>query len=142
LKPLSSLNRLKRPPVDTWPFHTELVFPQGLFGFERYTRYALIGHQKEVPFLRLEASQNRSLSFYVIDPFLHAPDYFPSIARADLEDVGVLYEAKLILFAIVNTKEHPFTMNLAAPLLIHWFKKLGKQLLMHANTEYPISYPY
>jgi flagellar assembly factor FliW len=136
--PLPRPNRLKRPPIDTWPFQTELLFPEGLFGFERYTRYLLIGHKQEIPFLRFEALENRALAFYVIDPFLAYPDYTPSLSQADLEDVGVLHEAKLIVLAIVYTKERPFTMNLSAPLLIHWSKRLGKQLLLQNDPEYPI----
>lgn len=136
--PLPRLNRLKHPSVAVWPFKAELVFPQGLFGFESYKKYWLIGHQKEVPYLRLEAQENDLISFVVIDPFLILPEYEPTLSQKDIQDVGVLHEAKLILLAIVNTKDRPFTMNLAAPLLIHWHKRKGKQLLLHHESNFPI----
>jgi len=136
--PIPRLNRLKRPSTDTWPYQTEILFPQGLLGFEHYTRYKLIGYKHEIPFLRLEALENHKLTFYVIDPFLEHPNYTPTLTQIDLREVGVVYEAKLILLAIVNTNERPFVMNLAAPLLIHWSKRQGKQLLIHDEPDYPI----
>ena len=138
--PLSRLNRFKRNRLDdTSPFQIGLVFPAGLFGFEHYIRYWLIGHQKEVPFLRVEAQENSTFFFYAIDPFLGCPDYTPSLNRQDLQEMGVVNEANLIMLALVNVNERPFTMNLAAPLIIHWPKKLGKQLLMNDNPEFPLT---
>ncbi len=135
---MPQLNRLKRPPVDNWPFERELLFPKGLFGFEKYTHYRLIGHEREVPFLRLESVENPNLSFFVADPFLYYPSYEPTLTHNDLKDVGILNEGKLLLFAIVDRDRRPQTMNLGAPLLIHWHKKLGKQLLFPENSEFPL----
>lgn len=135
---MPQLNRLKRLPCDSWPLIAELLFPYGLFGFEAYTRYRLIGHQKEKPLLRFESIDNRALSFYVIDPFIPCSSYEPTLSPTDLKDVGVNHEAKLILLSIIDTNRHPYTMNLSAPLLIHWSKKLGKQILIHHNAEYPL----
>lgn len=131
------MNRLKRPREDAWPFQAELHFPKGLLGFEHYTRYVLIGHQQEKPFLRLEV-ESRAFSFFVIDPFLEHVDYTPTLTQQDLQDLDVLHEAKLFMLSIVNTNEHPYTMNLAAPLLIHWAGRLGKQLLFPEDNAYPL----
>lgn len=131
-------NRLKRQFIKTSPFQAEVLFVRGLFGFEKYTRYFLKEHQQESPFLRLESIENRELFFYVTDPFLECPNYTPSFLQKDLQEVGVNYEAKLILLAIVYTKSRPFTLNLAAPLLIHWSKRIGKQILIDNNPEFPL----
>lgn len=135
---MPQLNRLKRPPFDSWPLQVELLFPHGLFGFEAYTHYKLTGHAKEAPFLKLESLENPCLSFYVIDPFPHCPSYEPTLTRVDLKDVGVMHEANLIVLTIVDTNRKCPTLNLGAPLLIHLSKKLGKQLLTHHNAEYPL----
>jgi len=136
--PLSRLNRFKRPTFDTWPFQEPLIFPQGLFGFESLTRYSLVGHKHETPYLRLESEENEAISFVVIDPFPINPHYEPVITQKDILDIGVTAEAKLILFTIVNMKESPYTMNLEAPLLIYWHKRRGKQLLFPEDPAFPI----
>ncbi len=138
---MPQLNRLKRPPFDSWPLRIELLFPHGLFGFEAYTRYKLTGDQKKAPFLRLESLENSSLLFYVIDPFPHCPSYEPALTRVDLKDVGVIHEANLILLTIVDANRRYPTMNLSAPLLIHLSKKIGKQLLTHHDAQYPLDHP-
>jgi flagellar assembly factor FliW len=135
---LPQLNRLKRPPIDSWPFEAEIYFPKGLFGFETYQHYRLVGHQKESPLLRIHAQEHQSLSFYVVDPFLHCPSYTPPLTQTDLKDLEVVYEAKLIMLAIVDSNRRPSTMNLSAPLLINWLKKRGKQLLIPHDSEYPL----
>lgn len=136
--PYSRLNRLKRAPKDVWPFQSELSFPKALFGFEGYFRYQLIGHQKESPFLRLLSLENGDFFFYTIDPFIGCPDYNPPLAKQDLKDVGAFDDTKLVMLAIVDVKSRPLTMNLAAPLLINWHRKVGKQLLFPHDSAYPL----
>lgn len=135
---MPQLNRLKRPPFDSWPLQIELLFRHGLFGFEAYTYYKLTGQGLEAPLLKLESLDNPSVSFYVTDPFLYCSSYEPSLTRADLKDVGVIHDANLIILTIVNTNKRQPTMNLGAPLLIHLYKKLGKQILTHHDSEYPL----
>jgi len=136
--PLSRLNRFKRPIFDTWPFEVSLTFPKGLLGFETLTRFALVGHKNESPYLRLESEENEAISFVVIDPFPINPYYEPVITQKDIKDIGVVGEAKLIILTIVNPKERPFTMNLEAPLLIYWHKRRGKQILFPDDSAFPI----
>lgn len=136
--PLSRLNRFKRSPIDSWPFEALLNFPLGLHGFESHTRFVLIGEKEEIPYLRLVSEEDRALSFFVVDPFPIFPTYEPVITKPDILDIGVTGEAKLILLAIVNKHERPYTMNLGAPLLIYWQKRRGKQLLFPADSSYPV----
>ena len=136
--PLSRLNRFKRPSFDTWPFQVPLTFPEGLLGFESLTHFSLVGHKNVTPYLRLESEENEVISFVVIDPFPINPYYEPVITQKDIRDIGVIGEAKLILFTIVNIKERPYTMNLEAPLLIYWHKRRGKQLLFPADPTFAI----
>ncbi len=129
--PLSRLNRLKR---SRWPFQASLFFPKGLFGFESLTRFTLIGQEHEAPYLWLDSAENAAITFRVVDPFQFHPQYNPVISKKDLEDLEVKGEAELILFTIVNTADRHYRMNLEAPLLIHWERKLGKQLLFPLSS--------
>ena len=134
---MPQLNRLKKHSFNSLPLEVELLFLHGLFGFEAYSHYKLTGSAQE-PLLKLEFLENSCLTFYVIDPFLHCPSYEPTLTRADLKDVGVIRDANLILLTIVDTNRRCPTMNLCAPLLIHLSKKLGKQLLIQHEAEYPL----
>lgn len=127
------LNRFKRP---SFPFQASLYFIEGLHGFESHTEFLLF--EKDVPFLRLESKADSRVSFVVIDPFVMCPNYLPKISRFDLKQLNVLDESELILLAIVNTSKKPYTANLAAPILIHWDEKKGKQILLQEDPAYPI----
>ncbi len=135
--PLSRLNRFKRPSF-ACPLEEKLIFSKGLHGFENLTRFSLIGHEYEIPYLRLVSLENEAIMFMVTDPFPIHPSYEPVITKKDIEDLEVEGEAKLIILAIVNSKEWPHTLNLEAPLLIHWRKKQGKQLLFPDDPVFPI----
>jgi flagellar assembly factor FliW len=131
------LKRFKLPPLS--PFKEKLHFHHGLFGLEHCPKYVLIG-ESNCSFFRLEVEGNPSLAFHLMDPFVACPDYAPLITARDLLDLHLpKQEAKLILFTIVNTQETPYTINLAAPLLVHWSKRIGKQLLMPANSAHPLN---
>ena len=51
-----------------------LTVPEGLLGFEEYTKYALYESEFE-PFLWLQSIENQKLAFLIIDPFLICSDY-------------------------------------------------------------------
>lgn len=128
------LNRFKQ----NWPFEEHLFFPHGLLGFPTLTRFTLLGEQEERPYFRLNAQTNHSVSFALRDPFPLFPDYKPTITKKDLDDLEVEDQGELILLVIVNMKEQPPTMNLQAPLLIHWSRKRGKQLLFPGDPEFSL----
>ncbi|MCC5831955.1 MAG: flagellar assembly protein FliW [Chlamydiales bacterium] len=112
-------------------------FPKGLHGFESLTRFFLIGHRHEIPFLRL-VSEDEAVTFMVIDPFPINPLYEPVITKRDLDDLNVVGSGKLIILTVVDMKGRPLTTNLEGPLLIHWRMRQGKQLLFPDDPAYPI----
>lgn len=134
--PFRRLNRFKRPLAQL--FRAELCLVEGLHGFESHKHFVLYGKEEEAPFLWLESKEDTRISFVVIDPFIICPGYSPKISRADLQQLNAAEDAELILLAIVNTLETPYTMNLAAPLLINWAQKKGKQILLEEDSTHPI----
>ena len=57
-----------------------LTIPEGLLGFEEYTKYAIYESEFE-PFLWLQSIENQKLAFLIIDPFLICSDY-----ETDIDD--------------------------------------------------------
>ena len=62
--------------------------PQGLFGFEEYTDFALVDSEYE-PLLWLQSLQEKNLAFLLIDPFLIADDYEAEIDDKELSRIGI-----------------------------------------------------
>lgn len=138
--PLIQLNRFKRRRIPLWPFRVPLHFPKGLHGFEKLRQFILVGYETEVPLLWLKAEED-TISFIVMDPFLRAPNYDPVIAKSDLEVFKEKEgDVSLFLLSIVNTQSDPYTINLGAPLLIHWQRQEGLQILVNDKIRSPI-YP-
>ena len=57
-----------------------LTIPEGLFGFEKYTKFALCDSDYE-PFLWLQSLEDMNLAFLIVDPFLISNDY-----ETDIDD--------------------------------------------------------
>ena len=62
--------------------------PQGLFGFEEYTDFALITSEYQ-PFVWLQSLQDNALAFLVIDPFIICEDYEVDIDDRELSKIGI-----------------------------------------------------
>ena len=60
-------------------------FPQGLYGFEEDTQFALFKQDfDEVSFLYLQSTQNIIPSFLVFEPWEFYPGYAPQMSPEDL----------------------------------------------------------
>ena len=57
-----------------------ITIPAGLFGFEQYTKYALVDSDYE-PFIWLQSCEDSNLAFLIIDPFRICSNY-----EADIDD--------------------------------------------------------
>lgn len=94
--------------------------PEGLFGFEDYTHYALV-ESEYPPFMWFQSTEEKSLAFLIIDPFLVCPDYEADIDDASLKKIGVETPEDIVVMAIVTIPEEgtPVTANLLGPLVIN-----------------------
>ena len=60
-----------------------ITIPEGLFGFEKFTKYAIVDSDYE-PFLWLQSMEDPNLAFLIVDPFLICSYYEPPhIASCD-----------------------------------------------------------
>jgi flagellar assembly factor FliW len=97
-----------------------LFFPEGLFGFEEFTDYALIDSEYE-PFLWLQSLQESTLAFLVADPFLVRSDYEADIDEQSLAKIKVTSPSQVLVLAIltVASSPAPVTINLQGPLVVN-----------------------
>ena len=100
-----------------------LTIPEGLFGFEQYTKFALCDSDYE-PFLWLQSLEDMNLAFLIVDPFLISNDYETDIDDETLAKILFIDSiachnstSSVILFrsSIIAEK---FTLLFPWPLLI------------------------
>ena len=109
----------------------KINFPQGLYGFEEYSSYALLDAQHQ-PFFWLQSVDDKEIAFVLINPFLFRSDYEVNIANEELEDVGIKSPEDALIFAIVTIPADgsPMTANLQGPLIVNRETMTGKQAVL------------
>lgn len=113
-----------------------LDFPNGLFGFEDYHKYALLNAEYQ-PFYYLQSIDISSLAFLLVDPFLIASDYELDIDDRTLSEIGITSPADVIVFAVVTVPAAggPVTANLEGPLVVNRKNNKALQAIL-SNTKW------
>ena len=97
-----------------------ITIPEGLFGFEQYTKYALIDSDYE-PFLWLQSCEDPNLAFLIVDPFLICSEYETDIDDSSLKKIGITKPEDIIIMTIVTVPHDgsTITANFQGPLVIN-----------------------
>ena len=97
-----------------------ITIPEGLFGFEEYTKYALVDSDYE-PFLWLQSCEDPNLAFLIVDPFLICNEYETDIDDASLKKIGITKPEDIIIMTIVTVPHDgsTITANFQGPLVIN-----------------------
>lgn len=119
-----------------------LQLPAGILGFEQFKEYMLLANPAEAPFAWLRVTENVSLAFVVINPFLVMPDYAPDIPDADVEFLGLKEANDALLFNIVTVwGPNNATVNLKGPIVINRHTHVGKQVIIANASDYSVQHP-
>ncbi len=112
-----------------------ISFPQGLLGFDDYTKFVII-EQPDSYFLFLQSTEEQSLAFVLVKPELIRSDYQVSLEGNSVKELEFHSADEGKVFAIVTIPENitDMTANLQAPLVINTRNNLAKQVvLMEGN---------
>lgn len=95
-------------------------FPEGLLGFERVKKFAIIDSEYE-PFIWLQSVENKELAFLMIDPFLICPGYEVDIDDESLKKIGADSPENIIIMTIVTIPGDGsnITANFLGPIVIN-----------------------
>ena len=122
-----------------------LNIPDGLYGFEQETRFALLPFDPHIdsPLQWLHSLITPELAFVVTDPVLFLPDYQVTLTADDRRTIGLGEEDAFQVRIIVTVPEdyRRMTGNFLAPLVIHPGLNTGKQLVLTRqdyNTQHPL----
>lgn len=122
-----------------------IQMPLGIIGFPEYKRYVLLEHRKGSWFFWLQALDNASLAFVVINPLLFKPDYTFELSPEDREALDIQNgQPELQTLAIVNIINRDqedggieITANLLGPIVVNIPKRLARQVVLE---NYPYSH--
>ncbi len=111
-----------------------ITIPDGLFGFETYTKYALVDSDYE-PFLWLQSCEDPNLAFLIVDPFLISSDYETDIDDDYLAKIGITKPEDIIIMTIVTVPHDgsPITANFQGPLVINKVNRKCVQAILSDN---------
>lgn len=118
-----------------------IYFPNGIIGFEGYKRFLIVQDQNFSPFSWLISLDKKEFGIPLINPFLLIQEYkkkLPVELIEELKDNNSKYE----VFCVVNLNGEAgeTTINLKGPILIDFFGRTGKQIILTADIL-SVSYP-
>jgi flagellar assembly factor FliW len=124
------------------PPANQIRFPLGILGFEQIKNYALLANPAETPFAWLRVTENNSLAFVVIDPFIVMPDYKPDIPQSDVDFLELKNASDALLLGIVTIHgQNRATMNLKGPIVVNRHTHTGKQVIIANAADYSVQHP-
>ena len=111
-----------------------LTIPEGLFGFEEYTKFALVDSDYE-PFIWLQSTENPNLAFLIVDPFLISSIYETDIDDDTLAKIGITRPEDIIIMTIVTVPNNgaPITANFQGPIVINKRNHQCMQVILNDN---------
>lgn len=109
-----------------------LSIPQGMLGFEPYTKYVLIQDKPDMACQWLQSVDNAELAFMVIDPADYFPDYEVEISDQQAKSLGVEDPSEVVIFTTItfNSNTNKITANLLGPVVINTKTMQAQQIVM------------
>lgn len=119
-----------------------VTFEHGLPGFPEAKKFVLLPLDADLPLVVLQSIDEQALGFVLAYPFAFKKDYAFDIAQEEKDELKIEEERDVIAYSIVTLKEtfQQSTLNLLAPILINTKAKLGKQIVLQDNANYPLRY--
>jgi len=117
-------------------------FPEGILGFSRFRRYALVPHAGGETLWWLQSTEVKELAFLVCNPMMFMPDYEVCLTRQDLAAIGAETVESCDVWVILNVsaREGVITANLKGPIVINRESRLAKQLVLE-DERYGVRVP-
>ena len=117
-----------------------ISFDEGILGFPKYRRYALIQTGEGSGFYWLQSIESEDLAFVVCDPRLFVADYQVPVKLEELESIDLDDAANAQIFTIVNKVGDLLTGNFQGPLVVNVSSRRAKQLVL-SDKRYSTRHP-
>ena len=107
-----------------------IEFRDGVLGFPRHKRYALVQTNTDAVFFWLQSVDDPQLAFVVCDPLAFVPDFQCPIKEDDRAALNMRDERDCQVLVIVNKVDGHLTGNLLGPLVIGASSLIGRQMVL------------
>ncbi len=110
-----------------------------ILGFESLTKFCLVENEEMLPFLWLQAIEEGSVSFIVVNPKVLFNDYNIEVNKIELAEIEIQDVKSVETYVIATIPDDPMKMsvNLQGPILINTENNFGKQLVL-VNSKYQV----
>ena len=108
-----------------------------ILGFSYLSRFVLLPHAIDSPFLYLQSVEDPGICFIVADPLLWVPDY--AIPESDPSSLGRPDEWAVLVLCTIEAMGGQVTANLRSPLVINRAARRGGQYVL--SVAYPLQFP-
>ena len=112
-----------------------LFFHEGILGFEKLTRFAIVDPGDDTLIMWLQSLDDGSLAFPIIEPQVFWPNYIVKLMSSELESLGLESIAKAKIYSILTIPKDVTKMsaNLKAPIVINSFRNIARQIVLQDN---------
>jgi flagellar assembly factor FliW len=116
-----------------------ISFPTGMLGLDDCHQWVLLADSHHNAFGWLQSTDHPEVALAVASPRRFVPAYEVRVARGELRALALESPKDAHVLVTVSKNDHCVTLNLKAPLLIHFARRLGRQVVN--NADQPIQYP-
>jgi flagellar assembly factor FliW len=116
-----------------------IQFVDGLPGFPGETSFALFPYEKESAFSIMQSVSNPDLTFLLADPYRFFNDYAFELEDAMAKEWGFSTDTPPHVYTVATMRDtlEQMTVNLLAPIVINWPKRIGAQIIIE-NKYYSV----
>jgi flagellar assembly factor FliW len=108
-----------------------LTLEQGMIGFPDHHRYAILKQREDSVFMWLHSTEDPSLAFPIVLPWVFYWDYEVDLSDADMAAIGVERADQISIYCVVrvtaNVREA--TINLFSPVVVNNQERTARQIL-------------
>jgi flagellar assembly factor FliW len=107
-------------------------FPEGLFGFENFTDFAIFDIKGCEPFKSMLSVTEGGPDFVVLEPLEVFEDYSTYVSQATQNQPDMDSPADMVLLSIVTLAENPenITVNLRGPIFLNLKTRSARQVVL------------
>ncbi|PJA26680.1 MAG: flagellar assembly protein FliW [candidate division Zixibacteria bacterium CG_4_9_14_3_um_filter_46_8] len=116
-----------------------VIFPKGLFGFERLRKYVIVERETSRPFIWLQSAEIPSVAFPIVDPLFFKPDYEVRVQVNELLEIGITDHSNSRTFVIATVphgKPQDISINLLGPIIFNTENRKALQIAL-TDSGYP-----
>lgn len=113
-----------------------LLFPHGIVGFEDYRHWILLADEDNDAVAWLQSAVRPDVALAVVSPRRFVADYRIRVNRSQLAPLELEDKDRAFVLCVVGKNNGRLTLNLKAPLVINFNRRLGRQIV--TNDEQPM----